>query len=85
MLTKRFEALFQKLVAAFARHQDAPRKPDEVVALASARWDLELARRAIAEERDRLAVVARAHKVLPVRKTDVSDIDIVRLRLLGSA
>lgn len=51
MLTTRFEALYEELVAAFVRYQDASRRAEDVVELARRRFELESVRSAIARER----------------------------------
>jgi len=49
-----FERLFTKLVGRWEVYQDAPRHPERVPELASARADLDDARNEIAEVRERL-------------------------------
>ncbi len=51
MLTPRFQALFDQLVAAFVRYQEASRHVDDVTELARRRFELESLRSAIAHER----------------------------------
>jgi hypothetical protein len=82
MLTRRFNRLFSRLVTSFERHQDAPRTPDNVVALSSARRDLDLARDAIAIERQRITSACDRRSVTP--RTAVSNDDLARLRVLGT-
>ena len=80
MITDRFERLFRRLVGVFKHYHDVPRSPANVAGLAAARWDLELAREAIAEERGRITVGVRS--VMP-RKVALSDDELARLRVSG--
>ncbi len=81
MISERFNRLFDRLVVAFTHHQDVPRRPGNVPELGAARWDLELARAAIARERERMAGQTRPR--IP-RQTAASDGDIARLRAFGA-
>ena len=83
MITTRFERLFGRLVSSFKHHQDVPRAPDKVPDLGAARWDLELARSAIAQERERIADQAAARAEIP-RQAAISDDDLARLRAFGA-
>ena len=85
MITATFERLFGRLVGAFKQHEDVPRVPDNVRNLGAARWELELARAAIAQERERMADQAAARADLPrPRQAAVSDRDLARLRAFGA-
>jgi hypothetical protein len=66
----------------FKRHQDVPRSPDNVVAIASARRNLDLARNAIAIERKGI-IDSHGLRDAP-RRTAVSDDDLARLRVFGT-
>jgi len=81
MLTETFNRLFSRLVTTFKRHQDVPRTPESVAVLAFARRDLDIARSAIAKERD-VILGSQASQKVP-RRTSVSDDDIARLRVLA--
>ncbi len=83
MISARFERLFGRLVAAFKHHQDVPRAPDKVPDLGTARWDLELARSAIAQERQRIADQTAARAEIP-QQAAISDDDLMRLRAFGA-
>ncbi len=50
MLTQRFHSLFENLVGTFRVYQDAPRDPNRILDLTSARADLDDARVEIFEE-----------------------------------
>ena len=52
MLSNRFEHLFIRLVGAFLRYDDTPRTLNGVLAIATARAELEDRRREIAKEMD---------------------------------
>ncbi len=82
MLTRRFVELFRDLTERWTRYQDTPRNPSGVPALATARANLDDARAAIAFERDLMrrtpGTTSGGHP-----GTDVSNTDIVRLRLNG--
>ena len=82
MLTDTFERVFRLLVAAFKRHQDVPQTLTNIAELGAARWDLELVRKAIAEERERIALQPASRSVIP-RKTALSDDELARLRVVG--
>ena len=84
MLTDRFERLFRRLVGVFRQYHDADRSPAHVAKLAAARWDLELAREAIAEERERITVRV-AFRSGRARKVALSDdeLALARLRVSG--
>ncbi len=82
MVTDRFERLFRRMVAVFKRHQDVPRSPANIAELGAARWDLELARKAIAEERERITARVAVRSVMP-RKVALSDDELARLRVSG--
>lgn len=81
VLSDSFDRLFSRLVMTFKRHQDVPRTPESVAVLALARTDLDVARSAIAQERDAILRNRSAPKAL--RRTSVSDDDIARLRVLA--
>ena len=84
MLTDRFERLFRRLVGRFRHYHDADRSPANVVELAAARWDLELARKAIAAERARITVQG-AVRPGKARKVALSgdELALARLRVSG--
>jgi hypothetical protein len=82
MLTEVFERLFRHLVGAFLHYRDVPRTPDTIAELGASRWDLELARKAIAVEGDRITARPSRPVVAP-RQTAMSDDDLARLRVLG--
>ncbi|MFV1999864.1 MAG: hypothetical protein ACC654_05800 [Acidimicrobiia bacterium] len=82
MVTATFDQLFSRLVRTFKRYQDVPRYPDNVVAIASARRNLDIAREEIAIERADI-VDRRVSRAVP-RRTAVSDADLARLRVFGS-
>ena len=77
-----FERLFRRLLGVFGRYHDTPRSPKQVAELGAARWDLELARNAIAAERDRITHRAPVPSVTP-RKVALSDDAMARLRVAG--
>ena len=60
MLGERFEQLFRRLLGAFLRYDDVARDAQHVVALASARTDLDEVRGAIALERDTVLGLGRS-------------------------
>jgi len=74
MVTATFDRLFSRLVRTFKRYQDVPRSSDNVVAIASARHDLDLARGAIAIERAAIGE-HRESRDAP-RRTAVSEDDL---------
>jgi hypothetical protein len=80
MFSAAFENAYRRLVRAFKRHQDAPRSSDDVAVIGDARWELHLARNAMAEER-RAVLSARPAASAVTRKFDVSDDELVRLRV----
>ena len=80
MRSVRFDRLFARLVGAFKRYHDTPRSPDGVPRLARARIQLDDARAAIADERDRLRL-AVGRQPGPVRKFDVTDAKLAELRV----
>ncbi|VAW04441.1 hypothetical protein MNBD_ACTINO01-1331 [hydrothermal vent metagenome] len=82
MLTRTFNRLFSRLVTSFERYQDVPRSPQNVIELASARHELDLARSAIAVERH-IIMSGGGHRE-PVRRTAVSQDNLARLRVLGT-
>ena len=82
MISKRFDWLFTRLVDKFKRYHDAPRSPAQVAELGSARWDLELARMAIAEERQRVMAYNETTPPIP-RQVAMSDDELARLRVAG--
>jgi hypothetical protein len=78
-----FQMRFRSLVEAFYRYHDAPRTTQDVRELGAARWELEIARRDMAIERERL--VAARHSTqrgIPCR-TSISGPDRARLRVEG--
>lgn len=79
MFTAAFDKAYRRLVRAFTRYQDAPRSVDTIAVIGDARWELHLARNAMAiERRDVLATHRQAGAG---RKFDVSDADLARLRV----
>lgn len=81
MVSNRFDRLFRRLVAAFRHHQDVPRTIANIADLGSARWELEAARNAIADERERMA--PRPLNRGPLRKVNMSEGDLARLQVFG--
>ena len=81
MVSDAFEALFTRLVTAFARHADARRRPVRLTEVAATHWQLHLARAAIAQERDRMTATRRARMI--VRQSALSDDALARLRVTG--
>jgi hypothetical protein len=82
MISEKFDRLFTRLVDVFKRYHEAPRSPAQVAELGAARWDLELARKAIAEERQR--VIAYYEPLPPIpRQVAMSDDELARLRVAG--
>lgn len=81
MLTSRFNSLWNLLVGRWFAYQDAPRTPDDVVELASARAALDDVRSEIAEERGIIASASRP--LATVSRVAVSDEDLARLRVAG--
>jgi hypothetical protein len=82
VLTNDFERLFRRLVGAFLHYLDVPRTPDNVAELGASRWDLELAREAIALARGRIKTQPSSPPVSP-RHTAISADDVALLRVLG--
>lgn len=80
MIASTFDKAYGRLVRAFKRYQDVPRSPDDVVVIGDARWELHLARNAMAVERDQ-AHAMRRNRAIAVRKMDVSEDDLARLRV----
>ncbi len=76
----RFNHLFGRLVGAFKRYHDTPRSPADIPRLALARKDLDEARGAMADERDRLRLRVGRERG-PVRKFAVSEEQLVELRV----
>lgn len=72
--------MFARLVGAFKRYHDTPRSPDGIPRLARARRDLDEARMAMADERDRSRLRA-GRKPGPVRKFAVADEKLAELRV----
>lgn len=72
MLTAQFEELFEYLVCAWARYQEASRRVDDVGELARRRFDLETARSAIARER----TVIEATQIEPADHQWLSEIGV---------
>ena len=74
MITKAFDRAFARLVRAFKRHQDAPRSPEQISILADARWELHLARDAVAAERREVLChkVAERH-IVPIKERSSHD------------
>ena len=60
MLSQRFEQLFRRLLTAFVRYDETPRRAANVVRLAVARAHLDDVRRDIALERDDVMRVGRS-------------------------
>lgn len=81
MLSDAFNGMFARLVGAFTRYHDTPRRPERVVALATARWELHLARASIASERQRLLTRPTGDSI--ARQTAVSEGGLARLRVRG--
>ncbi len=54
MIAASFDTLYRRLVTAVERYHSVDRSTETVELLAEAHWELHLARRAIAEERERL-------------------------------
>ena len=83
MITRRFDRAFGRLLAAFTYHQDVPRNSANVLELGAARWELEIARNAMAVER---RAVTDHHTVTTswLRRSSVSEDDMARLRVFGS-
>jgi len=80
MFPAAFENAYVRLVRAFKRHQDVPRSVDDVVAIADARWELHVARDAMAIQR-RLVHSAIRDSPPRVWKFDVSEDELARLRV----
>ena len=80
MLTDRFVRLFDRLVARWHRYQDAPRDPERVVELATARAQLDDVRNKIALER--VVISSQAPTIEPPRVA-VSDLGLHKLKLAG--
>ncbi len=79
MLSARFNERFRILVARWIEWRDAPRDPERVPELATARFALEDARSAVAVERERIVSPPRND-----RRTSISDDDLARLRVFGA-
>lgn len=80
MRSSRFNRVFARLVGAFKRYHDTPRSPDGVPRLARARQDLDEARKAMADERDRL-LLRTGPAPGPLRKFAVADDKLAELRV----
>ena len=80
MFTSSFDRAYRRLVRAFKRHEDVPRSPDDVAVIGDTRRELHLARNAMAVERDQ-AVARQQNEAVAVRKMDVSEDDLARLRV----
>jgi len=80
MRSVRFDRLFVRLVGAFNRYHRTPRSPDGIPRLAVARKQLDDARGAMADERDRLRI-RTGRQPGPVRKFAVSDEKLAELRV----
>jgi len=80
MTSSRFNRVFAGLVGAFKRYHDTPRSPDGIPRLAHARMELDQARGAMADERDRLRL-RLGREPTPVRKFAVSDEKLAELRV----
>ncbi|MFW2340393.1 MAG: hypothetical protein ACN4GK_10115 [Acidimicrobiia bacterium] len=76
----RFLTSFARLLERWLVYQDAPREPDRVVELASARCALDDARRTVAEAREGWESRPQA-PTRPATRTSVSDDDLARLRV----
>lgn len=63
MLTDEFDRCFNRLLDAARRYHDAPRDPARVIALADARLKLEVARKAVADERAQLPTAALSRSI----------------------
>lgn len=80
MISTRFNRLFARLVGAFKRYHDTPRSPGSIPRLAGAREELDEAREAMADERDRLRIRTGRERE-PVRKFAVADEKLAELRV----
>jgi hypothetical protein len=80
MRSVRFDRLFAGLVGAFKRYHSTPRSPDGIPRLAVAREQLDDARGAMADERDRLRI-RTGREPGPVRKYAVPDEKLAKLRV----
>ena len=78
MFTGSFDRAYRRLVRAFKRHEDAPRSTADIAVIGDARWELHLARSAMAVERDQVLALQQNEAVV-VRKMDVSEEDLARL------
>ena len=82
VLTAAFDRLFERLVRVFVHYHDVHRSPSNVPEIADARWDLELARAAIAVERDVITSRGATGSFMP-RKVALSDDEVAELRVAG--
>lgn len=78
MLSPRFDGLFTNLTDTFKRYDNTPRNPATVPALGMARWDLEVARAEIQDERLSLDDPHRE-----VRTASNTDLTRLHVRLNG--
>lgn len=81
MITERFSWLFGRLLARWAKYQDAPRDPARVTELAAARMELDEVRSDIATERVLIAGSPSPRVEAP--RVAVSDEGLRRLRVAG--
>lgn len=79
MNRRNFAKAFDNLVCRWFEYQDAPRQPERVVELATARMQLDDARAETARVRG--AWSATRHEPRPPKQTSVSDDDLARLRV----
>ena len=82
VLTAAFDRLFERLVRVFVHYHEVHRSPSNVPEIADARWDLELARAAIAVEREAIANRGATGSLMP-RKVALSDDEVAELRVAG--
>ena len=80
MITSRFSESFARLLQRRRTYDDAPRVPERVVDLATARADLDDARSDVSEARRDIEQTL-SESSLPPKKTSVSDDDLARLRV----
>ncbi len=63
MIPRSFDVAYQRLAGAALRYHAVPRSPDNLDALAEARWELHLARQEIAAERARLEAIGAIYTI----------------------
>ncbi len=78
-----FDRLFGKLLGRWHRYQDAPREPERVTDLASARAELDDTRAEIAEARARYHPEARPASPESASRTALNPEEYALLRLRG--